>query len=245
MPRRNEGRGVILRPFDVEPMKRYLSALILGAGGIAILLSLGFWQVRRLAWKEAVIAAIEAKIGADPVPLSTIPELNAADDLYRPVTVSGRTTGEELLVLSGRKGEGAGYEVIAGFQTEDGRRILLDRGFIGEAGRGMPRGPVALTVTGNLHWPDEADAFTPPPDPKSGLWFARDVSRMAERLKTDPVLVVLRDAQGDLQGIDPTPVDTASIPNDHRQYAITWFSLAAVWAGMTGFLLWRIRQRTN
>lgn len=226
-------------------MRRYLPALILGAGGIAILLSLGFWQLRRLHWKDGVIAAIEAKIDAAPVPLSRLAVPDAAADLYRPVTVSGHTTGEELLVLSGRTGDGAGYEVIAGFETGDGRRILIDRGFIGEAGRGLPRAPVTLAVTGNLHWPDESDSFTPPPDPKSGLWFARDVPAMAEKLKTEPVLVVLRDAEGDMQGIDPVPVDTASIPNNHRQYAITWFSLAAVWAGMTGFLLWRIRQRTT
>ena len=226
-------------------MRRYLSALILGAGGIAILVSLGLWQVRRLAWKEGVIAAIEARIGADPVPLSALSSPDRAEDIYRPVSVSGHTTGEELLVLSGKKGEGAGYEVIAAFETEDGRRILIDRGFVGEAGRGLPRAPVKLEVTGNLHWPDETDSFTPPPDPKSGLWFARDVPAMAENLNTDPILVVLRDAEGDMQGIVPVPVDPASIPNDHRNYAITWFSLAAVWAGMTGFLLWRIRQRTN
>ena len=226
-------------------MRRYLSALILGAGGIAILVSLGLWQVGRLAWKEGVIAAIEARIGADPVPLSALSSPDRAEDIYRPVSVSGHTTGEELLVLSGKKGEGAGYEVIAAFETEDGRRILIDRGFVGEAGRGLPRAPVKLEVTGNLHWPDETDSFTPPPDPKSGLWFARDVPAMAENLNTDPILVVLRDAKGDMQAIVPVPVDTASIPNDHRNYAITWFSLAAVWAGMTGFLLWRIRQRTN
>jgi surfeit locus 1 family protein len=44
--------------------------------------------------------------------------------------------------------------------------------------------------------------------------------------------------------IEPMPVDTSGIPNDHMNYAITWFSLAAVWLGMTAYLLWRIRQRT-
>jgi surfeit locus 1 family protein len=41
------------------------------------------------------------------------------------------------------------------------------------------------------------------------------------------------------------PVDTQGIPNNHLNYAVTWFSLAAVWAGMTLLLLWRIRQRTG
>lgn len=226
-------------------MRSYLSALIIGIGGIAILMSLGLWQVRRLAWKEGVIAAIEARVGAAPLPLQTLSAPEPATDAYRPVSVAGRTTGEELLVLSGKKEFGPGFEVIAVFETEDGRRILLDRGFIPESGRAMPRPGVALSVTGNLLWPDESDSFTPPPDAKSGLWFARDVAAMSESVKTLPLLVVVRTEEGDAQGIVPVPVDTASIPNHHRNYAITWFSLAAVWAGMTGFLVWRIRQRTD
>ena len=36
-----------------------------------------------------------------------------------------------------------------------------------------------------------------------------------------------------------------NIPNDHLEYAITWFGLAAVWAVMTGYLLWRIKRRID
>lgn len=226
-------------------MRRYGFALVLGIVGVAILLSLGLWQVRRLAWKEGVIDAIEARIAAAPVALGDPGALDRAGDLYRAVSVEGRTTGEERLVLSGRKGIGPGYEVIAAFATGAGVRILLDRGLVGEAARDAARPAVALRVIGNLHWPEEADRYTPPPDPKTGLWFARDVAGLAASLGTAPVMVVVRDAAGDAQGIAPVPVGTATIANDHLEYAITWFSLAAVWAGMTGFLLWRIRQRTD
>lgn len=226
-------------------MRRFLFLLIVGAGGVALLVSLGLWQVRRMHWKEAILAAIEAQVAASPVPLDTLRAPDRSHDLYRPVTVSGRTTGQEALVLSGRKGEGAGFEVISAFETGAGRRILIDRGFVPEAGRDGPRPPVALTITGNLHWPDEADAFTPPPDPATGLWFARDVPAMAGALGTEPVMVVARAVEGPAQGIQPVPVDPSAIPSDHRQYAITWFSLAAVWAGMTAFFLWRIRRRGN
>ena len=226
-------------------MRRLLFLLVVGAGGVAVLLSLGLWQVQRLHWKEGIIATIESRIAAEPVPFDTLAGPDPAADLYRPVTLAGHTTGEDALVLSGRKGEGAGYEVIAAFETEGGRRILLDRGFLSEAGRGMPRPPVALAVTGNLHWPDEPDAFTPPPDAAAGLWFARDVPALAAALNTEPVLVVARLVEGDAQGVEPVPVGAAAIPNDHRQYAITWFSLAAVWAGMTVFFLWRIRRRVG
>ncbi len=67
---------------------------------------------------------------------------------------------------------------------------------------------------------------------------------MAAALETEPVLLVAREVAGDAQGIVPVPVTTEGIPNNHREYAITWFSLAAVWAGMTLYLLWRIRRRS-
>ena len=224
-------------------MRRYVFPLLLGLVGIAILLSLAFWQLRRLGWKEAILAEISAKISAAPVALESLGTPDPARDQYLPVLVDGRTTGQEILVLSGRKNEGAGYEVIDAFETSGGRRVLLDRGFVPETGRDMPRPALVLSGTGNLLWPNESDSYTPPPDTKTGLWFARDVAGMAAALGTEPILVVLKSASGDLQAVEPTPVTTEGIPNDHLQYAITWFSLAAVWAGMTGFLLWRIRQR--
>ena len=98
-------------------------------------------------------------------------------------------------------------------------------------------------ITGNLHWPQERDRFTPEPDAASGLWFARDVPQMAAALGTEPVLVVARAVEPADGAFTPLPVDTAGIPNDHLGYALTWFSLAAAWAGMTLLLLWRIRRR--
>ncbi len=224
-------------------MRRYIFPSLLGLVGIAILISLGLWQVRRLAWKEAMLAEIGARISAPSVSLDSLGAPDPVRDMYLPVAFDGRTTGQRLLVLSGRRNEGAGFEVIDSFKTTSGRRILLDRGFIPEAARDTPRPAVALTGVGNLLWPNDADSYTPPPDARTGLWFARDVAGMAKALGTEPILVVLKTATGDLQGIAPTPVGTAGIPNDHLNYAITWFSLAAVWAGMTGFLLWRIRQK--
>jgi surfeit locus 1 family protein len=224
-------------------MRRYLFPLILGLGGIAILMSLGLWQLRRLDWKEGVIAAIEARIGAEPVELDRIATPEPARDQYQPVRLAG-TTGEDLLVLSGQKGIGAGYEVIAAFITDDGRRLLLDRGFLAEADRDRPRPAVRLAVTGNLLWPDDADSYTPPPDAGRRLWFARDIATMSEFLQTEPLLVVAGSAEGQEASIVPVPVNSSGIPNDHLEYALTWFSLAGVWAGMTAFLLWRIRRRT-
>jgi len=103
--------------------------------------------------------------------------------------------------------------------------------------------PGALTVTGNLHWPEERDGFTPENDIADNTWFAREVPVLAAHFGTEPVLVIAR-ALSSPEAVTPLPVSTEGIPNDHLNYAITWFSLAAVWLGMTLFLLWRIRRRT-
>lgn len=213
--------------------KRLIAMLVVGFGGVAILLALGQWQLRRLAWKEAVIAQIETRLAADPAPLPDAPE--EARDEYRRVVVSGAFAPGEIHVLTSMKPHGPGFRVIAPFVTAEGRRIMVDRGFVPEAMKSAPREAAAATVAGALLWPDETDGFTPAPDRDRNFWFARDAASMAEALGTEPVLVV---AETGGEWPQPLPV-TVNIPNDHLQYAITWFSLALVWAVMTGVLLWR------
>lgn len=221
-------------------MRRYLFPVIIGILGCAILLSLGVWQVKRLAWKEAMLAEIQSRIDSPP---RALPAAYASDMKYDPVEVSGRTTGQEILVLSGTKDLGGGYQVISGFVTDDGRHILVDRGFITQDDRHLPRPPVGLQIKGNLHWPEERNSSTPAPNLQEGIWFAREVPQMAELLKTEPLLVVASFVNGDAQGVLPIPIAIAGIPNSHLEYAATWFMLAVIWAGMTVALIWRIKQR--
>lgn len=219
--------------------RRMITPLLFGLIGATILIGLGVWQLQRLAWKETMLTEIEARIGAAATALPAAPDPQA--DRFLPVTVAGSFTGEELEVLSSRKEIGAGYRVIAVLQTTDGRRVLVDRGFVREADHRIPRTARDVEVTGNLHWPSEVDSFTPPPDQARNLWFARDVPAMAAALDTETTFIIARTPTGD--GIEPLPVDSSAIPNDHLSYAITWFLLAVVWLGMTVLLLWRIRRR--
>lgn len=220
-------------------MRRILFPAILGIVGCAILISLGMWQLRRLAWKEAMLEQIQAGIEAPAVPL---PEKIDPSMKYMPVTVSGTTTGDEIDMLSGSKDQGGGYQIISRFVTDTGRAIMVDRGFVPQEMRHLERGPTRLVVQGNLHWPAEVSSSTPKPNLDENIWFARDVPAMAEVLDTEPVLVVASFVEGDAQGVQPIPVAIDGIPNNHLSYAMQWFMIAAVWAGMTVALIWRIRQ---
>ncbi|WOI55677.1 SURF1 family protein [Palleronia sp. LCG004] len=220
---------------------RKIAFAIFALLGLALLLWLGIWQVQRLAWKTGILDRIEARISAAPIALPASPTEEA--DEYLPVAVTGRLGGDEIHVLISTPQFGASYRVISALETAEGRRVLVDLGAIpvGEKDETRPSGEVA--IVGNLLWPDETDGFTPEPDLSRNIWFARDLPAMAGALGTEEILVVARETS--LPGPQPLPIDGAEIPNDHLQYAITWFSMAAIWAGMTLLLLWRMARRSS
>lgn len=232
MPPADTARGAAPR---AQLFRRLLFPVLFGVLGVAVLASLGAWQLRRLEWKNAIVQEIESRIGAAPVDLPADPD--PARDRYLPVTVAGALGGEEARVLTSLPGQGPGYRIVSVLTAGD-RRVLADLGFVPEAEADAPRMAEAVTIAGNLHWPDETDGFTPEPDLGAGIWFARDVALMAEALRAEPVLVVARTVEPDL-GTTPLPVDASAIRNDHAEYAATWFGLAAVWAAMAAALAWR------
>ena len=238
--KQKKARG-IFRAFCLgETNLRVIVPLVFGIVGCAVLVTLGSWQLERLAWKTALLDEIEARIGAEPVALPAVFDVEA--DRFLPVAVSGRTLGEELVALTSVQGVGPGYRVISAFETDGGRRIMVDEGFVPSDARDVARPGVEMAVVGNLHWPREVDSFTPEPDLDAGLVFARDVDVMAEALGAEPVLVVAREVSGTDLRATPLPVTSAGIPNNHLGYAVQWFGLAIVWAGMTAFFLWRMRR---
>jgi len=154
----------------------------------------------------------------------------------------GTTTGEELHVLASGTGAGTGYRVIAAFETDNGARIMVDMGLLDTTAKDEPHQPAAQTITGVLLWPDDQNSSTPDPDLAANIWFARNTETMAGVLQTQPFMIV---ANASLDPrLTPLPVNSANIKNDHLEYAITWFLLAAVWAAMTGYLILRtLRQK--
>ncbi len=222
-------------------MRRLFLPLIFGLIGTAILVSLGVWQVQRLAWKEDILSNISLRIAAEPRAIPDTPE--PTQHTYLPVETEGAILSGEVHVLVSRKHFGAGYRIIAPLQLTDGRVVLLDRGFVKTELKNAPRTIGPVQVVGNLHWPDEKGSSIPEPDLAANIWFARDVPQMAQVLNTEPVMIIARqDSLADAT-MTALPVDTTGIPNDHLQYAITWFSLAALWFVMTLAFIWRLRAQ--
>ncbi|MEM9716455.1 MAG: SURF1 family protein, partial [Pseudomonadota bacterium] len=205
---------------------------IFGLAGIAVLLQLGFWQLDRLEWKENLLSEIDQRLLDDAVAVPAAP--NEADDNFRRVSFDGVLTGRAAHVLTSEKGRGPGYRIVAGAESTE-HRLLIDLGFVPQAEK--EKGFFGrVTVTGNLYWPNEVDPnYTPDPDLEENIFFARDLEQMAAFLETDPYLIVATEITPDQSTL--TNKIAHDLPNDHLQYAITWFALAVVWAAMTIYAL--------
>ncbi len=223
--------------------RQILPTLILAVLGVVLFTGLGIWQMQRLAWKQGVLADIDKRM------VETLAELPATPDpdlhRYAGVELTGQAEGPELHVLVSHRELGPGFRIVTAFATDDGRRVLLDEGFVTDSKVDAPRPPLTGAITGNIHWPDDRTRSTPENDVAANFWFARDIDQMADVLQTEPILVILRNAPGLDPMLTPLPLDSSGVRNDHLQYAVTWFLLAATWAVMSVFLIRQSLRRTS
>jgi len=208
-----------------------------------VLIALGVWQMQRLEWKEGVLAEIDARIAGPSRPLPAAPSEDV--DEYTAVEFSGAVQGDELHVLVSGTSAGTGYRVISAFETDDGRRILLDQGLLPLDQKDAPAASQQTDVIGNLLWPDDVNSSTPAPDLPKNIWFGRDLASMSAALNTEPLMVVARQMTAKDTRLTLLPVDSSGVKNDHLEYAVTWFGLAAVWAAMTLFLIVRVMRQKD
>jgi len=198
---------------------------------------LGFWQMKRLAWKEALLENISYNLSSEPSILPT--ELKKSEHNYKMVQVEGFLEPTAIFILTPVKGSGAGFRVISPLKLQDGSKILIDRGVIREQDTDrLETLGQQNSLVGYLFWPNETDYFTPDPNLKRNIWFSRDLEKMASFLETQPILVVATENRLDpsIKMQDPT----IHIPNNHLQYAITWFMMAFLWFGMSAYFVYKM-----
>jgi surfeit locus 1 family protein len=228
--------------------------------GMALLIALGNWQMRRLAWKEGLIGAIAARTHAAPVSLALAEERAARgeDVEYTRVKVSGRLANDrELYLYALDDALGPGFHVITPLRLADGTLVLVNRGYVpndrkdpATRAAGQVEGEVA--ITGLLRSPEQQGTFVPPNDPRRNFWYWRDVGAMAAAAAGADAPRVHRFIL-DAEAAPPNPgswpkggVTRLELPNRHLEYALTWYGLAATLAGVfTAFAISRWRERPS
>jgi surfeit locus 1 family protein len=220
----------------------------LAAMGLAVLTGLGFWQLERLAWKEDLIARVEARTKAPAVPIpaeADWPSVSASRDEYRHVSASGRFQhAREALVytvLSEPKGRflGQGYWVLTPLELANGAIVIVNRGFVplerkdpATRREGQIEGPV--TVSGLVRMPEIPNWFTPANEPVRGAWYRREPAEIAGHFSLVRVAPFMIDADATpIPGGLPQGGETRLVfPNTHLGYALTWFGLALALLGV-------------
>jgi surfeit locus 1 family protein len=201
--------------------------------GVALLVGLGVWQLQRLGEKEALIASVEAGMKASPAPLADALRSGPAESEYHHVQLRGRFLHDKEAYVFSRGAMGAvGMDIVTPLVQDNGETVLVDRGFVPEALHdpktrepGQVKGEVS--VTGVLRLPQRPGLFTPAPNIAARLWFVKDVPDMAKILGVEvPPVLIEADATPNPGGWPLGGQTRVEFPNDHLQYAITWFGLA-------------------
>jgi surfeit locus 1 family protein len=205
------------------------------APAVLLLLALGFWQVERLFWKQDLIAQRQAAVAAAPVAAPRSRE-EARGMEFRHVTDEGAFLNDKEIFIGATSEAGRqGYHVLTPFLEPGGRTVFINRGFIpaelkDPAKRAAGQIPGTVRVQGLLRLPpaERPAWFLPDNRPDLNYWFWVDLPAMSAADGLDRVAPFYLDADA-----TPNPggwpkggVTRLALPNDHLQYAITWFSLA-------------------
>ncbi|NJM31862.1 MAG: SURF1 family protein [Limnobacter sp.] len=216
---------------------------------VLVFAGLGVWQVKRLAWKEALIQRVEARVDMAPVPMPGQAEwdsLSPASHEYLRVQATGLLLPLQGLSSLAVTDLGSGYWAMVPLQLESGFMVWINTGFVPErdAPLALPQGPVQ--VVGLLRLSEPEGGFLRTNEPDLNRWYSRDVQvfSAAKGMKAQQVAPYFVDAfelrpvrtalhtQEKPQAMgqqDPVPgLTVLRFHNNHLVYALTWFAMAAL-----------------
>jgi surfeit locus 1 family protein len=205
----------------------------------AILVLLGGWQVHRLNWKLALIEQVNRNLTLPPVSLDDALAMGQGAE-YRHVMLTGRFEhAKEAYVYALAEGGTPVYHVVTPFTMDRGRVLLVDRGIVPNDRRDPARRAAGQVdgvrrVVGVWRTPDAPGFFTPSPNAVQRIWFSRDVKAIAaaDRVSLAAPVIVEADAAPNPGGWPRGGQTQVRFRNEHLQYAITWFGLAAALLGV-------------
>jgi len=248
-------------PVPQRQGRSWLGLLVPAILVFAVLISLGVWQVQRKAWKEGLVAMLTERLAAPPqglpAPAAWL-QLDQAGDEYRRVTFTATfDNSREALVYAAASAfrpdvadAGPGYWVLTPARLADGGIVIVNRGFVPDGRKDpqtRPDGEVSgpLDMVGAMRWPEARHWFTPNDDPAHNLWFVRDPAAIAvaKGLGSLAPFYVEQEAPVPPGGWPQPGKLVVNLPDNHLQYALTWFGLAAVLVGV--FVSWAVGSRAR
>ncbi|MDX1619688.1 MAG: SURF1 family protein [Nitriliruptorales bacterium] len=207
---------------------------------VVTFVALGMWQLDRWGEEKALADQLEERLASDPVALSTVTDRPVEDIEHLPVSTSGQYLTDEEVLLRSRSDNGrSGYHVVTPLQLDDGRAVLVNRGWVPfelddpPITEAAPPSQVTIdgVVIGSTENPSGGLGPTDPAEGELERMFHADVDRIAQQTDVEllPFLIQLT-AQTPAQSGDlPVPADLPSAdPTQNLSYAGQWFSFAVI-----------------
>ncbi|WP_019903260.1 SURF1 family protein [Methylobacterium sp. 77] len=214
---------------------------------VAVLVSLGTWQIQRRAWKHDLIARVEARVHADPV---QAPEqakwlgFDAASEAYRRVFAVGTFAHDRETLVQAVTELGGGFWVMTPLVGADGATILINRGFVPADRREPAMGEICRSagetrVTGLLRVSEPRGGFLRANDPAKNRWYSRDVAAIAEARGLGPTAPYFIDADATPNpgGYPVGGLTVVTFSDNHLVYALTWYVLALMAAAGGAYVI--------
>lgn len=229
---------------------RWIAFHLLVLVAIVTMVNLGFWQLRRLDERRALNEQVEGRVELPVLALDDVlgPASTPAGVEWRSVAASGRyLPDEEVTVVNRSQGGAAGDVVVTPLQLDDGRILLVQRGFVPLGADAAPAPAGTVDITGRLR-PSQERRRGQLSDPSTGdLTEAQrlDIARLAPQLPGEPVemYVELTSSTPSEPGPYPAPLSVPELGDGpHLSYAGQWFIFAA--AAAVGWVL-AVRKSLN
>ncbi len=233
----SKGQGARKLSFGLVAFAAFAAVCAAGFAG------LGVWQVVRLAWKNSLVAAVETRSTAAPVDLDAV-AWDAIDPLaseYQRVSVTGEFGNTDTLSQAVTT-YGGGFWVMTPLALDDGRTVLVNRGFVTAAQRdaGIDRPEGTVEVTGLLRASEPEGGFLRSNDPSAGRWHSRDVAAIGAATGLGNLAPFFVDADAGGESYPLGGLTVISFSNNHLIYALTWFGLTLL---SLFALVWVLRDR--
>lgn len=206
---------------------------------LAALLALGTWQVQRLAWKEQLLSDIAERRGAAPVSINAIEAIlgQGGDVEYRPVTVTGTFANNRERHFFATWHGRTGYYVYTPLALADGRFVFVNRGFVPFENKepemrkqGQLTGQQTVTGLARMQLDGKPSSIVPDNDLTKNIFYWKDLGTMASTVgipaqRLVPFFIDADDTPNP-KGMPIGGVTQFDLPNNHLQYAVTWYGLA-------------------
>lgn len=218
-------------------LRAFLLTLCIGV--IAVLILLGNWQVRRLSWKLTLIEAVETRLASDPI----APPMGAVDfdtHAYLPVTTTGTFDHSQTYLVKALTELDGGFWVMAPLTGPNGT-IWVNRGFVPTRLRNgpfdQPEGEQNITALLRLTEPE--GTLLEKNDPSTGRWYSRDVDALSAEADLTSNAPYFLDQSSGTSDWPRAGMTHVTFKNSHLSYALTWYGMALLLAGVLVWLIFR------